>query len=136
MRGAVAAAAAAAVVAAVGAGLFVLGRPDDERARRLDERRVEDLRGLARAVDLYWTRHSALPASVAALTSEPGLEAQATDPDTGIAYEFTTIGSGRYELCATFAAASPPVSAGRDEGAFWSHGSGRQCFAREARRIR
>ncbi|HIA74480.1 MAG TPA: hypothetical protein EYN99_08630, partial [Gemmatimonadetes bacterium] len=52
------------VIAAVGVGLFILGSPMEERARRVDDRRVADLQGIAAATDLYWTRHSRLPESL------------------------------------------------------------------------
>ena len=65
----------AVVIAAVVAGVFVLGSPADERARRLDRRRVEDLQGIAAATDLYWTRHSRLPASLDELTADSVLPA-------------------------------------------------------------
>ena len=48
----------AAVVAAVAAGLIILGSPAQERERRIDDRRVADLHGIAAATNLYWSRHS------------------------------------------------------------------------------
>ena len=60
------------VIVAVGVGLFILGSPAEERARRVDDRRVEDLQGIVAATDLYWTRHSRLPVSLDELTAEPG----------------------------------------------------------------
>ena len=41
--------AATAVIAAIVAGLFVLGSPSEERARRIDDRRVADLKGIMAA---------------------------------------------------------------------------------------
>ena len=57
-------AAVTTVIAAVVAGIFVLGSPTEERARGIDRRRVADLRAIAAATDLYWTRHSQLPATL------------------------------------------------------------------------
>jgi hypothetical protein len=54
-------AAVATVITAVAAGLFILGSPTEERARRIDDRRVADLKGIVAATDLYWTRHSGSP---------------------------------------------------------------------------
>jgi len=47
----------AAVAAAVIAGLYVIGAPSEERALRLDERRLTDLMRLTAAVDAYWSMH-------------------------------------------------------------------------------
>ena len=47
-----------AASAAVVAGILVVGSPAEERTRRLDRRRVEDLAAMASSVDLFWTRHS------------------------------------------------------------------------------
>jgi len=121
-----------AVVAAVVAGVLMLPPPADERARRLDERRVQDLRAVAGAVDLYWTRHARLPPALDDLSREPGLDARSSDPDTGVRYEYRALEGGTYEVCATFERDSEEPGAER----FWAHRAGRQCFRREARKVR
>lgn len=118
---------AALVAAAVAAGLVMMGSPADARARRLDARRVADLGQLARDVDLFWSRQGALPASLAELSTEPGLDASRSDPETGAPYSYRVIDEARYEVCAGFAtetAGEPPRPADR----FWAHGRGMQCF--------
>ncbi len=143
-----------AVVAAVVGGLIVLGPPSEERARRLDERRVEDLRGITRAVDLYWTRHASLPLSLADLSRESGVSVSARDPGTTQDYEFRVLDAATYELCARFelntpipsarfrpglgVAPDPGDSAGRAQDVsedFWSHGVGRRCFRLDAQEV-
>ena len=129
-----------AVVVAVVGGLIVLGPPSEERARRLDERRVEDLRGITRAVDLYWTRHGRLPSSIRDLSSESGVSVSARDPGTAQAYELRVLDAATYELCANFdrTSADPGESAGRTQDVsedFWSHGVGRRCFRLDAQEI-
>jgi hypothetical protein len=122
------------VAAAVLGGLLLIGTPGEERARRLDARRVENLQGIAAAVDLYWTRLGRLPDSLATLEAVPGLEFDAADPDTHQAYGYRVLDSGRYELCAQFtqtSADSRPVPQ-RD---FWAHGAGTQCFALEPKLV-
>ena len=91
-----------AVVAAVAAGLIILGSPAQERERRIDDRRVADLHGIAAATDLYWSRHSRLPASLDDLTAEPGLRIYTRDPATSEFYGYQALDSARYEVCATF----------------------------------
>ena len=147
-----------AVVVAVVGGLIVLGPPSEERARRLDERRVEDLRGITRGVDLYWTRHGRLPSSLGDLSSESGVSVSAGDPGTAQAYELRVLDAATYELCASFertsAVGRPDQSptyigvlpAPQDPGDsvdraqdvsedFWSHGVGRRCFWMDAQEV-
>jgi hypothetical protein len=52
------------VLAAIVAGMVMLGSPSDERARRLDERRVSDLAGIRNAVNFFSDRNGRLPASL------------------------------------------------------------------------
>ena len=147
------------VVAAV-SGLIVLGPPSEQRARRLDDRRVEDLRGITRAVDLYWTRHGRLPASLDELSRESGVNIDSRDPGTTQLYDYRVLGEETYELCANFQRdlpESPDASGERVERVggdilvtnperlergsqrvskgFWAHGAGRQCFQPEVEEV-
>lgn len=122
------------VFSAVVAGILLLGSPADERMRRLDERRVNDLIALARATDVFWTRRSRLPASLDELVAEPGVAAETEDPGTGVPYDYTAINASTYEVCATFVR-SATLQEQRVEADFWTHGEGRQCFRREARKV-
>ena len=122
------------VVGAIVGGLVLIGPPSEERVLRLDQRRVDDLAATSRAVDLYWSRHARLPASLAELGQEPGSHVALSDPDTGEAYEYQPVEGVNYEVCARFDRETP--ADGRSSGDVWSHGAGRQCFRREARPIR
>jgi hypothetical protein len=115
------------VAAAVGAGIVLIGPPSDERTRRLDERRVEDLRQISLSVNLYNNRHQRLPASLAELAEEPGLTFQARDPVTREAYGYSTLEPAKYQLCAIFDRESTARA-----DVFWSHGGGRHCFVLKA----
>jgi hypothetical protein len=123
-----------AVLAAIAAGIGLIGSPADERVRQLDERRVQDLTGVARTVDLFWTRNGRLPASLDELAKEPGASITTSDPSTNAAYEYQAIDARTYELCAQFETDSAELRrpGGTD---FWSHGPGRQCFRREAQKV-
>jgi hypothetical protein len=122
------------VVAAVVAGLFVLGSPSEERARRVDARRVAHLQAIAAATDLYWTRHSRLPSSLDELQAEPGVSINTRDPASSEFYEYQPRDGGDYELCASFERESDETSMARASN-LWAHGSGRQCFQLEAEEI-
>ena len=116
----------AAVVAAVIGGIIVLGPPSRERMRRLDERRVCDLKEISEAIDTYWSRYGKLPSSITEL-SYSKFYIKPFDPETKQPYEYKVLNEKNYELCAHFALAS---SEEQDPyyKILWSHGSGRQCF--------
>jgi hypothetical protein len=115
------------VAAAIVTGVVILGSPSDERARRLDQRRVSDLAGLEMAVNFYFAQHTKLPASLEALSTQPGVRI-ATDPVTGAAYRYRPIDAEQFELCGTFErAAESRVSSGVD---VWEHPSGDHCFSK------
>lgn len=84
------------------AGLFILGSPMEERARRVDDRRVADLHGIVAATDLYWPRHSRLPSSLDDLTDEPGVRISTGDPARSEIYGYQPLDSVQYEVCASF----------------------------------
>jgi hypothetical protein len=123
-----------AVMAAVVAGLVLIGSRSEERLRQMDRKRVDDLRNIAGAVDLYWTRQKRLPASLEELSQQPGLSLNIRDPGTAKPYEYHARAAGSYELCATFERDSAERSQAHG-GDFWSHGAGRQCFQLEARDV-
>jgi hypothetical protein len=135
LRQAIMGVAVVAVISAVVAGILLLGSPAGERMRRMDERRVDDLVSLARATDLYWTRHDRLPDSLEQLVEEPGSAATISDPATGMPYEYAAVNGSTYQLCATFARSS---TLGRQtpDADFWTHGEGRQCFRRVPQQVR
>jgi hypothetical protein len=135
MRRSIAAFAIATVCVTIGVGLFLLGSPGDERLRRLDERRVNDLRALWSAAYAYWARHARLPGSLDELARETPYRLTLADPETGQQYEYRVLGSNAFELCATFRTESDPDHVPREPvapkelgPAFWAHRPGRRCF--------
>jgi hypothetical protein len=116
------------VAAAVGTGIVLMGPPSEERSRRLDERRVEDLRQISFSVNLYNTRNQRLPFSLAELSHEPGLTFHSGDPVTGELYGYSILEPARYQLCAIFDRETTEARA----DVFWLHGSGRHCFVLKA----
>jgi hypothetical protein len=116
------------VAAAVTTGIVIIGSPAEERTRRLDTRRVSDLRQISQSVEVYHTRHQRVPVSLDELSQEPGLAIVARDPVTGRPYGYQSIDSDSYQLCATF---DRETTAVRSD--FWSHGSGMQCFTLKTR---
>jgi hypothetical protein len=111
----------AIVIAAIAAGLWLIGSPKEQRIRRIDGRRLGDLQSIERQIDVYWTRHEALPESLQALQGEPGLAPAPIDPVRGEPYSYRLLDEDSYELCAVFDTVS------RDPE-LWAHEKGPACF--------
>jgi type II secretory pathway pseudopilin PulG len=127
-------AASVVVVVALAAGLLTIGSPDQQRESRLDRKREQDLRAIARAIDRRTKAGRPLPTSLDIMAAEPGQRLSVTDPASGAPYVYQTTGNDGYRLCAVFGTdtASPSRLAWVDED--WLHGSGRYCFDRKAER--
>jgi hypothetical protein len=120
------------VVATIIAGLIAIGSPQTQRRHMLDERRIEDLSAIVRAMPGYWDKNHALPPDLAALAKQPGLHLHLSDPETGAGYEYATTAEKSFRLCAAFAAESADQSQGlHDQVPAWLHGAGRYCFERK-----
>ncbi len=113
------------VVAAIAMGLVMLGHPSEQRALRLDERRLASLRELRSAIDEYWRMHGRLPDTIG---EPPILVEDKNDPVTGREYRYRVVTGTTYQLCADFERPTPP-----DTDPFWTHGVGTRCFDLEAR---
>lgn len=135
-------AAIAAALFTVIAGLIMLGTPSHARERRLDDLRVQDLSGIANAIDLYWTKHAALPDTVDSLVSAHLLDRVPTDPSSGVRYPIYLTGGHSYRLCATFAQPLDTMErrTSNDYGNLyrgthsWRHDKGKSCFDLTAQR--
>jgi hypothetical protein len=112
------------VGAAITVGIVIIGSPAEERTRRLDTRRVDDLQRISGAVEVYHQRHQRVPLSLEELSKEPGLSAVARDPVTAQPYGYRMLNANSYELCGTFDRETADLRPAN----FWSHGSGTQCF--------
>jgi len=116
----------AAVFAAIVAGFIMVGPPSEARARKLDERRVEDLRQLANTVDLYRARQGSLPAMLDQAVRQ--IDGEPRDPVTGRSYPYRVVDADKYELCADFQRPTDTVAQGGPQPGFWTHLAGHQCF--------
>jgi hypothetical protein len=123
--------AVAVVAGAVVAGLIVAGSPAEERLRRLDERRVRDLRSINEAINAFTKRDDRLPASLEELVNHPESSVTTEDPQ-GVPYGYRPLEALKYELCAEFQRPTGDDDARPTPGPFWRHPAGRHCFALEA----
>jgi len=92
----------ALVVAAVVAGLFVVGGPEDGRMEARDQKRMEDLRALSDFIRcVAHANDRQLPVE---LTPNPGCSqtVRFQDPFSEKAYTYTKTSSDTYQVCATF----------------------------------
>jgi len=131
MRTIIAGGAVLFVLAVLGIGLSVMESPDAARARRIDEQRMQDLSALSSQIEAWHRVHKGLPADLKALYFGNKPVDSPTDPETGAAYDYRPLSETRYELCATFSAASDP----NDRRTYWSdewgHDAGHVCFTRD-----
>ncbi len=128
MNGRVVAFVASIVVAvAVIAGVTLMGSPTTERARRLDDARVDDLAALRSAIAHHYRVLGVLPDSLPVLPGGGDSSPRSVDPVSGEPYGYERIDARTFRLCATFDLASSGGD-GRYRDDVWSHGAGRQCF--------
>ncbi len=121
------------VVAVFVLGAFITGAPSSERARRIDENRVNDLRTIQqeiRSITLDQmgptpVQKEALPSDLKAVQenavyTQPNI----ADPETGLPYGYTVTSPTTFELCAVFETVREQTY-----DIFWNHTVGEQCFA-------
>ncbi len=128
------------VVVTTIAGFFLVGSPQQERLRKFDERRVQDLQFLQSQIINYWQGKEQLPQNLKELKDDLREIAVPSDPQTGVEYRYEVNGQISFSLCAVF-------SKSRDEDTVpelpnrgvskpgyvnesWRHGAGTQCFDR------
>ena len=123
------------VVATLGYSIYLVGTPGQQRAERLDERRVDDLRNISENIDIYFHLNEEMPQHLRDLSGPRFHVRSIEDPDTGLMYEYRVVEGAQYELCAGFTTESGDR---RDERRSfseraWEHNAGRYCFQLEAR---
>ncbi len=138
---------AAAVVLIVGlevGGFLLIGSPRQARMREYDRQRADRAIQLAAMVVDAFRREGKVPADPATL--EP---ASMQDPETGTPFGYQRLADDRYQLCVTFALATPepalprgvpaarvpkPINGGNSEQVWYEHGSGEACHSFTLRR--
>jgi len=120
-------------------GFFIVGTPMDQRNRRFDEQRVQELQMIQNQVVNYWTLKKNLPENLGMLQDDISGFFVPSDPETKVNYEYKIIDPLKFELCGTFALASDQNQISR--GPYyavpydslqqnWNHDAGRFCFTR------
>lgn len=128
-------AAIAIAATAVVWGAVIVGSPAAQRARKYDERRVEDLKAISDEireivlVDRWRSKDELemerdLPKTLEeAAASATYRKLDRTDPETGEPYKYEITGKSTFRLCATFSTAR-----NRRYDIFWNHPEGEHCF--------
>lgn len=117
-------------------GFFVVGPPSEERARRMDLQRVDDLQQVMSSVDQFYnqTNYQRLPTSLDELRSAQNVYLNSIrDPRTKEMYSYQVINALSYELCATF---ETPIDTSNQQptytympgNTFWDHPAGEKCY--------
>jgi hypothetical protein len=121
-------------------GFFLIGTPTDQRNRRFDDTRVQNLQELQGQIINYWQQKEALPKELSVLQDSISGFVVPLDPMDKSFYEYKVIDKLSFELCAVFQTSSKNLSSVVQEtkpmyyGASlqqnWDHEIGRTCFTR------
>ena len=119
--------AAVVAVAAVTISIW-LNPPSENRARSLDQKRLQGLKSTEIAIRRYYHDHHALPGDLKALDSEKNQPIQTNwhDPETQQPLEYQIKDEKTYSLCARFARTSDWQNTAEYD--FKKHRAGRDCF--------
>ncbi len=128
------------ILIAIVAGFFIMGTPAEQRAKRFDEQRIQNLQVLQSEIINYWQVKGSLPQNLDALKNSVTGFTPPLDPATNLPYEYNIKNDLTFELCADFASDGNDMKVGYKNmmprfdsygyEANWDHGVGRTCFER------
>ncbi len=130
------------VLTSVMSGFFIIGTPREQRARRFDSERVNNLQTLQNEIINYWTQKETLPENLSLLEDSISGFITPLDPETKSSYEYIIKTPLTFQLCATFKSTSDDInSVGKNISVpypasyemyqqNWSHKAERTCFDR------
>jgi hypothetical protein len=113
-------------------GLSLIDSPDIVNAKRLDKKRIADLRAIERLIDNHASLEGSLPLSLTLSDIKLGQHTNflpTTDPSSGVPYGYLITGENSYRLCASFSRdnSEDNLRDGSDLGV-WRHPAGEHCF--------
>jgi hypothetical protein len=132
---------AVVVAASIVMGFFIVGTPSDQRERRFDDQRLNDLQMLQSQIVDYWVRKDSLPANLNLLEDNITGFVIPVDPSSKVVYEYKIIDPLSFELCAVFSRSSEASGlSGQYMKGYtspyglyqqnWNHEAGRYCWTR------
>ncbi|PIR97755.1 MAG: hypothetical protein COT89_03195 [Candidatus Colwellbacteria bacterium CG10_big_fil_rev_8_21_14_0_10_42_22] len=97
------------VTSAVIGAFMIIGSPMEQRALRLDQRRIEDLQNIQWQIVSYWQNKEVLPKTLNDLKDPLQGYSLPVDPEfeKGRTYEYNALKPLTFELCATFTKPMP-----------------------------
>jgi len=122
------------VLAALVSAFFIIESPSEARSRKLDQQVLGNFETIKRGLEMYYNNNKKLPENLAELESQ---NYDYIDPkefieeSTGKYYDYKAIEGKKFELCATFSAASSKD--GKEAGynsINWKHAKGYQCISK------
>jgi len=116
------------IVIIVIVALFLVGSPKQERLKRFDEQRLQNLQEIRFvAIDQFYQDNRRLPDALQEMYSTNQMSGITfLDPVSKESYGYTRINENTYELCTVFDMPSDSEMIKYDP--FWEHGSGPTCF--------
>lgn len=135
----------AIVLIAIVTGFFITGSPKEERARRFDDQRVQNLQMIQSEIINFWIKKAALPKSLDELADPIRGIVIPEDPEIGTDYVYEISGPETFKLCAIFNLPSldqeisglpkMTIPQGYINGVYvpisWEHSAGQTCFDRK-----
>ena len=132
------------VLASIIVGFFIIGTPAEQRDRRFDERRVNNLQILQSQIVNYWVQKEGLPQGLGGLEDSISGFVVPEDPQSNALYEYNVLSPLSFELCATFKTSTKDfgsiykgsISFYREFLSYdsfqqnWDHEAERTCFER------
>jgi len=128
------------ILASIILGFFIVGTPADQRNRKNDEKRIENLQIIQNQIINYWTQKEILPQNISELEDDISGFIVPKDPESELMYEYNIVDSLSFELCAIFKTSSKdfgitsekiiPVSIYDSFQQNWNHEAERTCFER------
>lgn len=131
----------AVVLGSIVMGFFIIGTPGEQRKRRFDEQRIQELQMIQTEVVNYWVQKETLPAQLTDLENSISGFRVPTDPATNQPYEYIINSDLSFDLCAVFG--QQTVEERFNSGGMyytgpyydpysqnWSHKAERTCFTR------
>jgi hypothetical protein len=127
------------VLVSIAAGFFIVGTPGEQRERRFDDDRINNLQQIQSEIINYWSQKEILPANLGELEDSISGFIIPNDPDPReeTSYEYIISDSLSFQLCATFKTSSKDFEYNNNSRYYpfsidqnWEHEAERTCFER------
>lgn len=113
---------------------LVIESPTEARNKKIDQKTINDLDMINRAVDEFYNDKKVLPVTLKDIEIEKYQYMefnQFIDPDTGTYYEYKVIDDKKFELCTDFLSSNlDSDNRSYDYHSSWKHDKGYQCISR------